>query len=73
MEAIRAQDPGDLESESAVTLDREGQPDARGGYTRAVKVENVSSNLKQVTVTVDYPRAIKPIELVTLAFFAAGT
>lgn len=73
MEAVRAQDPGDLASESGITVNRQGQPDAQGVYTRQVKVENVASNLKQVTVTVDYPRAVKPIELVTLAFFAAGT
>jgi Tfp pilus assembly protein PilV len=72
MEALRARDPGDIESESAVTVDREGQPDNSGQFTRTVNVQDVTHNLKEIRVLVSYPRSTAPIELMTYAFFAGG-
>ncbi|UCG89069.1 MAG: prepilin-type N-terminal cleavage/methylation domain-containing protein [Gemmatimonadota bacterium] len=72
MEALRAQDPGDIQSESAVTVNREGQPDTGGQFTRTVNVQDVSKNLKEIRVLVSYPRAANPIELMTYAFFIGG-
>jgi len=72
MEALRAQDPSDIQSESAVKVDREGQPDNAGQFTRTVNVQDVTHNLREIRVLVSYPRATAPIELMTYAFFAGG-
>lgn len=72
MEALRAQDPQDIESQSAVTVNREGQPDTSGQFTRTVNVQDVGRNLKEVRVLVTYPRSSAPIELMTYAFFIGG-
>lgn len=72
MELLRAQDPEDIQSESAVTVNREGQPDNSGGFTRTVNVQDVSHNLKEIRVLVSYPRGTTSVELMTYAFFSGG-
>jgi Tfp pilus assembly protein PilV len=72
MEALRAQDPKDIASAATVTVNREGQPDTGGQFTRTVIVQGVSKNLKEVRVLVTYPRSSAPIELMTYAFFLGG-
>ena len=69
---LRAQDPQDIESQSAVTVNREGQPDTGGQFTRTVNVQGVGMNLKEIRVLVTYPRSSAPIELMTYAFFVGG-
>ncbi|NNG16807.1 MAG: hypothetical protein HKM89_10035 [Gemmatimonadales bacterium] len=69
MEAVRSQDPTALGSESAVTVNGEGEIDAYGAYTRTVVVDSISHNLKRIRIQVDWPRAAAPVELVTMAFF----
>jgi Tfp pilus assembly protein PilV len=71
MEAVRSQDPATLGSESAVTVNGEGETSAYGPYTRTVVVDSISHNLKRVRIRVTWPRASAPVELVTMAFFAA--
>jgi Tfp pilus assembly protein PilV len=70
MEAVRSQDPATLGSESAVTVNGEGEIDAYGTYTRTVVVDSISHNLKRVRIQVSWPRAEVPVELVTMAFFS---
>ena len=70
MEAMRSQDPATLGSESAVTVNGQGEIDASGPYTRTVVVDSVSHNLKRIRIQVTWPRASTPVELVTMAFFS---
>jgi len=70
MEAIRSQDPATLGSESAVTVNGEGEIDAYGAYTRTVVVDSISHNLKQVRIRVTWPRASAPVDLTTMTFFS---
>jgi Tfp pilus assembly protein PilV len=70
MEAVRSQDPAALGSESAVTVNGEGETAAYGPYTRTVVVDSISHNLKRVRIRVTWPRASAPVELVTIAFFS---
>ena len=72
MEALRAQDPQDITSQAAVTVNREGRPDTGGQFIRTVNVQDVARNLKEVRVLVTYPRSSAPIELMTYAFFIGG-
>ena len=69
LEVIRSSDPADLVSQSAVWVDRYGQPDPGGIFSRSVTVGDEAQNLKSVRVTVDYPQSSVPIELMTLVFF----
>jgi len=71
MEDVRSRQPINLVSEAAVSVDREGQPDVSGPYSRSVVVSDVSSNLKSVRVVVTMPNATVPVELVTLAYVGA--
>ena len=73
MEALRAQDPQDIEAEGVVTVNREGHPDNGGQFTREVKVQDVARNLKEIRVLVTYPRSSSAIELMTYAFFVGGS
>lgn len=70
MEAVRSQDPATLGSESAVTVNGEGDIDSYGPYTRTVVVDSISHNLKRIRIQVTWPRASAPVELVTMAFFS---
>ena len=71
MEDVRSRTPANLVSEAAVSVDRAGQPNGSGPYSRSVVVSDVSSNLKSVRVVVTMPNAAVPVELVTLAFVGA--
>lgn len=71
MEDVRSRQPAALVSEAAVTVDRDGQPNGTGPYTRRVVVSDVTSNLKSVRVVVTMPNTSIPVELVTLAFVGA--
>lgn len=68
LEQVRGREAADLTTESPVQVDETGTPSGSGLYTRSLTVTDVARNLKQVRVTVDYPRAAMPAELVTLAF-----
>ncbi len=68
MEAVRSRPPGQVLSESAITVDRTGTVNSNGVFTRSVEVRDVSHNLKEVRVIVEFPRSTRPIELVTLAY-----
>lgn len=71
MEEVRSRQPANLVSEAAVSVDRDGQLNGSGPYTRRVVVSDVTSNLKSVRVVVTMPNATIPVELVTLAFVGA--
>lgn len=71
MEAVRGQDPATIGSESAVTVNGEGEATAYGPYTRTVVVDSISHNLKRIRIQVTWPRATTPVELVTMAFYGA--
>ncbi|MCZ6915842.1 MAG: prepilin-type N-terminal cleavage/methylation domain-containing protein [Gemmatimonadetes bacterium] len=68
MEELRSRDPITLVSEAVTTVNEAGVPDASGNYQRTVVVEDFGTNLVQIRVTVNYPRARVPIFLLTLAF-----
>jgi len=68
LEEVRGREPVDLTTEGAVQVDETGAPSGTGIFTRSMIVTDVARNLKEVRVTVDYPRAAAPTELVTLAF-----
>jgi type IV pilus assembly protein PilV len=68
MELVRSQPPVDLASEGPVRVDESGVADPAGPYTRSVEVEDVRHNLKRIKVTVAFPRAEQPVEIVTFAF-----
>ena len=70
MEAVRSQDPATLGSESAVTVNGEGEIESSGPYSRTVVVDSISHNLKRIRIQVTWPRASAPVELVTMAFFS---
>ena len=72
METLRAQDPKDILSESAIKVDGEGKPNNQGSFTRTVNVEDAGRNLKEIRVVVDFPRSGAPIELMTYAFYVGG-
>ncbi len=68
MEELRSRDPVTLASEAVTTVNNTGVPDANGNYQRTVVVEDFGTNLVQIRVIVNYPRARVPIFLLTLAF-----
>jgi type IV pilus assembly protein PilV len=68
LEEVRGREPADLTTEGAVQVDETGTPSGTGIFMRTMTVNDVARNLKEVRVTVDYPRARVPTELVTLAF-----
>lgn len=72
LEEVRSREPADLTTESAVQVDEAGTPSGTGMFTRSMTVADVARNLKEVRVTVDYPRAAAPVELITLAFIGLG-
>jgi len=71
MEDVRSRQPINLVSEAAVSVDRDGQLNVSGPYSRSVVVSDVSSNLKSVRIVVTMPNATVPVELVTLAYVGA--
>lgn len=68
MEQVRARPPATLAAEGATRVDSLGLPAADGTYTRTLLVEQQATNLLQVRVRVDYPRARTPVEIATLIF-----
>ena len=71
LEELRTRDPATLVTEAAVTVNSSGVADAGGNFSRAVTVTSPQTNLRQVVVTVNFPRGARPIELVTLVFVGA--
>ena len=55
MELVRTFDYGQVDKfiEDKVIVDASGIPDALGNYRRTTQISNVSSNLLELTVTVD--------------------
>jgi type IV pilus modification protein PilV len=68
MEQLKSQPAATVQSESPVTVNTEGEPDAGGTFTRTVTVDLVDPTLQQVKVTVLGPTSTKPVELVTLMY-----
>lgn len=71
MEQVRATPPDDLETEVAVNVDGTGEPDPAGVYVRTMTVSPEAANLLKVVLTVDFPRAREPVELVTYIYKGA--
>ncbi len=71
LEELRTRDPATLVTEAAVTVNGSGVADVNGNFSRSVTVTSPQGNLRQVVVTVNFPRAARPIELVTLVFVSA--
>ena len=71
LEELRTRDPATLVTEAAVTVNDSGVADVNGNFSRSVTVTSPQGNLRQVVVTVNFPRAARPIELVTLVFVSA--
>ncbi len=71
METVRSRDAKVLLSEPELVVNDEGKADPTGRFTREVEVDEVSRQLRSVTVRVTYPRARKPVELVTLTYVGA--
>jgi len=70
MEELKSRDPRTL---VAAASDEEQVNDAGeiasdGAYTRSVAVRSGGDFLKEVKVTVDFPKATAPVELVTLVY-----
>ncbi len=71
LEELRTRDPATLVTEAAVTVNGSGVADVNGNFSRSVTVTSPQGNLRQVVVTVNFTRAARPIELVTLVFMSA--
>ena len=71
LEELRTRDPATLATEAAVTVNDSGVADVNGNFSRSVTVTSPQGNLRQVVVTVNFPRAARPIELITLVFVNA--
>ena len=67
-EVIRSRDPATLASEAPVQVDAAGQPSAQGQYRRSTVVTNDATNLLRVTISVDYPQSVAPIQIITLIY-----
>jgi len=68
MEEVRSRPPANLVSEALVFVDRDGQINAAGPYSRQVTVQDVAPNLKSVQVVITMPGSSVPVELITMAF-----
>ena len=68
MELVKSRDPVLIVSESGVAVDEDGIPVTGGDFVRSVTVDSGGKDLKRIVVTVDFPRAAKPMELVTLVY-----
>lgn len=68
MEVVRAQDPQGLVSIAATAVNEQGIEDDQGPYMRSLAVTEVQTNLLQARVTVNFPRADQPVELVTYIY-----
>lgn len=72
-EVIRSRDPSTLASEGTVQVDANGAVAAGGLYSRSTIVSADAPNLLRVTVTVNYPRAAVPLQIVTLIYKPTAT
>jgi len=68
METVKSRKPTAIVSESPVQVTEDGTPSETGMFERSVKVEPAGKDLKNVKVLVDFPRAPRPLELVTLVY-----
>ncbi|MEO8031137.1 MAG: hypothetical protein ABJC74_14825 [Gemmatimonadota bacterium] len=67
-EVVRSRDPYTLVSEAATLVDANGAVNLAGKYSRATTVSSDQPNLLRVIVTVTYPRAQSPLQIVTLIY-----
>ena len=72
METVKSRKPEYIVSETAVVVDEDGLPSEYGAFKRSVEVEPGGKDLKNVKVLVDFPRAPRPLELVTLVYDPAS-
>lgn len=72
VEQVRTRDPWLVQSESAVRLNSDGVASGSGAYTRTLTVRSLRSNLIEVEVRLDFPRAAQPVTLTTLLFRGNG-
>ena len=72
MEQVRTRDPWSIVSESAVTLNNDGQTSGSGGFVRTLTVTTTRQNLIKIVVSVTYPRGTQPIQLTTSYFRGNG-
>lgn len=67
-EVVRSRDPATLVSETATLVDANGTVNLGGKYSRSTTVSSDAPNLLRVIVTVTYPRAQSPLQIVTLIY-----
>ena len=72
MEHVRTRDPWSIVSESAMTLNGDGQASASGAFVRSLVVTVVRQNLIKIVVIVQYPRGTQPVQLTTSFFRGNG-
>lgn len=72
MEEVRTRDPWSVVSESAVSLNSDGQASGGGAFVRTLTVTTVRQNLIQIVVDVQYPRGTQPVQLTTSFFRGNG-
>jgi Tfp pilus assembly protein PilV len=67
-EELRSRDPWTLATEAPVNVDIGGQVNAAGPLTRSTSVVEDAGNLVRVTVQVDYPGQMQPVQIITMAY-----
>ncbi len=71
LEKLHRIQPEDVAAESPVRVNAEGVVDAGGDYVRTVYVDLVRRNVKEVKITIEYPRSTRPVEFVTQIFVSS--
>ena len=72
MEQVRTRDPWSIVSESAETLNGDGQASPSGAFVRSLVVTVTRQNLIKIVVIVQYPRGSQPVQLTTSFFRGNG-
>lgn len=72
LEEVRSRNPWGLTSESPVTVGVDGTAATGAFYTRSLDVTEERGNLLKVVLTVDYPRAERPVVLTTYQYRGNG-
>ncbi len=72
LELVRTRDPWTIESESAVSVDAEGNESGSGQYRRTMTVSSNRQNLIRIEVQIEYPRGAQPVTLNTMLFRGNG-
>lgn len=72
LEEVRSRNPWSLTSEAAVKVGVDGTAATDAFYTRKMDVTEVRGNLLQIVLTVDYPRAERPVILTTYQYRGNG-